>query len=298
MAIECPECHKRIDSANARFCPFCQHELGISRHRPGDPTSPEPPVAKPEQPVEPPGDSWQRVEDLYAGAEPSPPTQPEEPPPPLPPNPRRRLSGRWIALIAVGVVVLAAIAIAAGILGTRGSDTGIADEDTVATVTTRVADVTTMSTVSSAPEQPTDVEVDRGPTPTFLQTMEDLQSLLQHYEMRMEELRLEINETLPDVPHSLDDEMGTMMTDLSTAVQTYQNETPPPEYSAARQNLLLAAWYMEEAIDARLKGAQRGRDIGYAPIPQGDEAYRHFQEARDRLKDYTSAYEKYVDALP
>lgn len=159
---ECPNCHQPIEDADARICPNCRYELGISRRRPGEDT-PEPPGSDTVPTEESSDDTPLWLNEVFTVR--ASPTEPVGPPqgteiqaprPSAPP--RRGRSKRWIAICAAAAIVVVGAAVAGGLLATRNHDRNDAAglSSTVSGTTSAVSSGASESTSSSSPASTTE----------------------------------------------------------------------------------------------------------------------------------------------
>jgi hypothetical protein len=303
MATECPECGRPIENADARFCPFCQHELGITRHRPGDPVTAAAPAPREEvKPPEPaPQDAdWVMKQFSSAAPEPVAPVQPAaQPAGPTPPprRPRRRLSTKWLAIIIAVVVVAAVAGTTGGVLATRNgapsTTTTSAAEQTTTTVA--IGDTTTASspensttTTTTVEETTTTVDI----AAQYVPLAADLAKGLENADAEIPKLADEINKTLPTVPQATYDELKTLLDGLVASADKLGPAAVPPGYQQADTYLKQAMVAMKQRIEATLKGIEVARDSG------SDASLSWFKKGSTARDDYRAAMTKYHDSLP
>jgi hypothetical protein len=314
VAKDCPNCHHLVKNDEAEFCPVCGYALGISRRRPGEsevvPAGPIATTAEAEAPPgeAPPGDAELWVQEVFAPigppTEPSGPGQTTETRPRGAPPSRRRRSRTWIALVCILVlVVTAAVAIA---LTTRGgsasSTTVLAQNNTSTTVkaassgpsatTTSAPPVTTTSSPASTT---TSFTTATSTVPTVNEQLvayktaaDALAQALQEADTRIPALATEINSTLPNVPPEVVQELTNLRLTVVQGLEGLHAVVMPSQYSKANAQLENAEMYMEQRIDATIKGVQAAEA---AQSVTGGNTY--FAEGRKDRDLYKAAFRDY-----
>lgn len=221
-----------------------------------------------------------------------PPTPPPVPPgrwqAPPPPPPRRSRTGLIVGIIAT-VIVLAGGGTAAAILLTR-------DKDTSSTTT-----LASSTTTTSNDAIPNTTRIDRDAEPantavaqeTYEEALIELEQLLSTVDAYVATLGMEANETMPDIPQYIPDELKQMSEDLEQVSMNLLLQDLPPQYEEADYWIHDAAAAQLSRIDYDLQGILVIRQSGSV-----EAAEPYFAEARNQREYFQTAYSNYFDSLP
>ncbi|NLE73452.1 MAG: hypothetical protein GX604_02315 [Actinobacteria bacterium] len=222
-----------------------------------------------------------------------PPTPPPVPPgrwqAPPPPPPRRSRTGLIVVIIAA-VIVLAGGGTAAAILLTRDKDTSS---------TTTLTSSTTTTTSNDAIPNTTRIDRDAEPANTavaqeaYEEALIELEHLLSTVDAYVATLGMEANETMPDIPQYIPDELKQMSEDLEQVSMNLLLQDLPPRYEEADYWIHDAAAAQLSRIDYDLQGILVIRQSGSV-----EAAEPYFAEARNQREYFQTAYNNYFDSLP
>ncbi len=196
----------------------------------------------------------------------------------------------------LALLLVAGGAVAAVLLLTRDGD-----RSATTTVTIEVAASTTSTTVPATTPPATETTLPPLTTSTtwgaggedYLYALADLDSLLLYADLRVPELAERINETAPNVPLAVRNELRALMESVQDALDNLNVEELLPGYDRADSWLQDAAIYMLYRIEATVLGIEAMRDAG--TVSAGTS---HFNEGRRMRDEFRAAYQKYLSALP
>ena len=295
----CSSCGKTIEEGST-FCKEC------GTPAPGHAQSPRPApgYVPPPPPSSSPG---------YVLATPPPPPPPGYGPGWQAPPPRRR-TGLIVGIIVAAVVVLAGAGVGA-YLGLRGgdSDKTAASSTTVSSgsTSTSALDVSTTVTIpdisSSTTESNVSTTTEASTTSTttelttttassgeaYLRAVDKIVAILEQDDLRIPVLATKINNTAPNVPTSVDNELETMLGTLDGAFTALSEQSPPDGFGVADGYLQDAANAMGNRIDATINGVQAMRSAH--KVSAGNTYFDLGRQARD---DYNGAYKQLQDSYP
>ena len=247
------------------------------------------------------------------------------PPPPLPPHvgyapgwqsppPPPRRTGLIVGIVVAVIVVLAGAGVGA-YFGLRGNDsdktaassttvsTGSTTSSAVEVTTTVTIPIISSSTTGSVVETTSSTELTtstEGSTTTeassgdpYLVAVDSMVALLEKDDQRIPELATQINNTAPNVPTSVDNELQTMFDALDDASTALSEEAPPSGFEVSDGHLQDAADAMGNRIDATINGVQAMRDAH--SVNAGSTYFDLGRQARD---DFKAAYQKFQETYP
>jgi hypothetical protein len=197
----------------------------------------------------------------------------------------------WV-LVAVAIVIVAGGGGAGGYLLLRGDDQP-GDSNLAVTETTTITAGTAVTTTTSGISTTT---VGRGAdNSVYLAAVERMSTLLQQDDVMIAKpnLATKINNTIPDVPMSVDRQLQDMLDSLESAEAVLERQEIPAEFSIAHRHLMDAAYSMQQRIIATLSGVEAARNTGVA---NAGDAY--FDAGRDYRDDYLESLQRFEAALP
>jgi hypothetical protein len=174
------------------------------------------------------------------------------------------------------------------------TSTSTAEVSTTVTVTT----IESGGTVSTAGSSDVSTVID-VPTTTassqdaYLSAVDNIVAILEKDAQRIPQLATQINNTLPSVATSVDDELMTMLEDLDGAFTALSAQSAPIGFEEADGYLRDAANAMGTRIDATVKGVQAMRDANSV-----DAGKTYLDLGRLSRDEYQAAYKKFQDAYP
>jgi hypothetical protein len=135
-----------------------------------------------------------------------------------------------------------------------------------------------------------------GPDQTvemYLTATDNLVQVLVEADGRIPELATTINNTAPDVPRSVWDELQSMMGQLDASFTSLGEVWVPSEFQESTGWLTEAAMAMGNRIDATINGIQAMWDAG--KVSAGTTYFDLGRQARD---EYRANFQKFHDTVP
>jgi hypothetical protein len=292
-----------------RFCKYCGAPLTVppteASAQPGE-TEPVPEESQPtvvraaeEQPTVPLGPGAEAAPPLPVAFVPPPP-----PPPPVAtgygpgwsPSPPVRPGGGHGALIAG--IIAATVVVLAGI----GVGTWLLVRDTGPTVTT-VLETTTSTTEVALTTTTTAVTASTGSTlvqsttttstyavQDYLVAVGQMITRLNDYDARIPKLADKINQTAPDVPQAVYDELNGMMLELEKAYDELGYMPLAPGFEEADKWLDEATLQMDDRLWYTLQGIEA--------MWNDENAKAFFDKGREARDKYREAMKKFWEVVP
>lgn len=236
-------------------------------------------------------------------ATPSPPAGEYDGPPPT-----KRPS--WVVpfLAVIGILIVTTfIVLAVLLLGDSGD--GPKATDPVATGTTGSPTTLTSATVPATPDTAGGGGVlttatiprydpDAATTPptgattqdetAYMNALDNLESALSRADDRVPALATEINNTAPNVPGSVEEELGRLQQDVENAQSTLGSHDPPQRYQRADELIFNAADEMLYRIDQTRQGIDAMRRAGR--VDAGAPYFDAGRVARDQFRTFFDQY--------
>lgn len=261
----CTKCGEEIP-ADYKFCTHCGAPIGS-------------PTGGADAPPPPEGDQPTQVRTFPAPIVGVPEPQP------------RGFKLRYILLIAAAAVLVIAGGTTAGLLLVRHSHQPNTDVAAAAGGTETTLDDSLQSTTSAASE----TTIQSENVSAFVAGLQGVSRLLQEDDLLIAKpnLATQINDTIPNVPYSVDTQLQEMLDSLKSADADLGRYEVPISYSTASARLAEAVSNMEQRITATLNGVQAARNSGAASA--GD---IYFDQGRQYRDAYQEAFQQYQAALP
>ncbi len=232
----------------------------------------------------------------------APPVPSQPPSPPFlqsPPGPRRGGRGGLIAGTIIAIVILAGAAAAATILllDDNGSDTDttVAHSTTTVPPTTTVAPTTTLAsstTVSESTTTSVPTETTMGPVKYVAVTAAVVAALAKD-DARVPVLAKQINDTVPNVPQAVHDELVVMLDQLNAAVTELSGLAVPPAFAESDGFLKDAAGFMAQRIEATILGIEAMYNTGKV-----SSATKYFKDGQIARDNFRAAFQQFQAARP
>ena len=303
----CPNCGREADAGKA-FCENCGAQLAGPEDQPTEvrgrtPSPPPPPAPRPRrQPPPPPpppgagtgaGGAWQPS---VSGAGPG----------GAPPSGGR--TGLIIG-IAIAIIVVLGGGGTAALLMVRGDAMTVTTStqvvlSTTSTITAASTSIPTVTTIGGAQATTSQTIPDLGTTTTetlapgqtveaYLTATDNLVQVLVDADQRIPVLAVTINNTAPNVPRGVWDELQTMMGELDASFTSLGEVSVPSEFMESNGWLTEAAMAMGNRIDATISGIEAMWDAG--SVSAGTTYFDLGRQARD---EYRANFEKFHDTVP
>jgi hypothetical protein len=118
-------------------------------------------------------------------------------------------------------------------------------------------------------------------------------ALLAKDDVRIPVLAKEINNTAPNVPQAVHDELVTMLADLNAAVTEMSGLAVPPAFAESDGFLKAAAGFMAQRIQATYLGIEAMYNTGKV-----SSATKYFKEGQIARDDFRKAFQQFQATRP
>ncbi len=193
-------------------------------------------------------------------------------------------------IIAATVVILAGIGVGAWLLV---RDTGATDTTVVIETSTTATEVTPTSLsldTTTSSSLPSTTSTTGYTIQDYLMAVGNMIKRLEEYDQRIPILAEKINQSAPDVPQGIYDELNAMMQDLEEAYHELGYMPLAPGFEEADGWLDEAIQYMDDRIWYTLQGIEA--------MWNGQNAKGAFDKGREARDNYREAMKKFWEVVP